>query len=270
MVGLAFSERIGVSTLCLRGIPLTEAIERTLEAGFSVFEVTPITYGGPEAFGAAEREDLRRRLSAFRLVTVHSSGMGGANICSGDMDHRAWSQNRYLALVAFARDVGADVLTFHPGRAEAGGLPEEAVRAENVAFGKILVDAAGDTEMAMGYELFDARVAREIGGANFGVLFDLGHASCRGPDVDTDDVLGMMDGLAEQTVQFHVHGVGGADKTDHLPFSQNTHLDYGRVVRHIKGLGFGGPLIFEIGIRDEDWQRNLRDCASAREMLVRE
>ena len=51
MEALTFSDRIGVSTLCLKGIPLAETIDQVLEAGFLAFEITPITYGGPEAFG---------------------------------------------------------------------------------------------------------------------------------------------------------------------------------------------------------------------------
>ena len=265
---LALRDRIGVSTLCLRSIPPAEAIDRTLETGFSAFEFTPITYGGPEAFSQTEREDLRRRLEAFKGVTVHSSGMGGANICSGDPAHREQSRQRYMELARFARDVGADVLTFHPGQKSSGGLSEEKVRAENIAFGKTLLATMGDREMKLGYELFDALVAREIGSPNFGMLFDIGHASRRGPEVDTDDVMEMINKLADQIVQFHVHGVGGPDKTDHLPFSENIWLDYGRIIPHIEGIGFSGPLILEIGIRTESWSENLKDCAAARDALV--
>jgi sugar phosphate isomerase/epimerase len=127
----------------------------------------------------------------------------------------------------------------------------------------------GDQALKLGYELFDIRVASEIGHPKFGLLFDLGHASRLRPDVDTSDVLDMMDLSATQIVQFHAHGVGGKDKTDHLPFSQNTYLDYDRIVKHIKGLGLIGPLILEIGIRREDWEQNLEDCLSARNELVR-
>ena len=116
MAPLTFRERIGVSTLCLRDIPLAEAIERTLEAGFAAFELTPSIYGGPEAFGTAEKHGLRRRLDGFKLVTVHSSGMGGANICSGDAAHRQRSRKRFMELLKFAQDLGADTVTFHPGR----------------------------------------------------------------------------------------------------------------------------------------------------------
>ena len=88
MKGGSLEESIGPSMLCLRGISLEEAIDRSLEGGFSAFELTPITYGGPEAFDSGRCETLRRRLEAFRMVTIHSSGMGGADICSPDPDHR--------------------------------------------------------------------------------------------------------------------------------------------------------------------------------------
>lgn len=269
MNGLTLYDRIGVSTLCLKGIPLPEVIKQISEAGFSAIELTPIAFGGSEKFGPSARKTLRDLLGAFRLVTVHSSEMGGANICSIDPEHREWSRQRYLELAIFATDVGADILTFHPGRAEAEGLSEEEIRSENVAFGKTLLEAVGDKDIKLGYELFDIRVAGEIAHPKFGLLFDLGHASCRGPDVDTSDVLEMVDLLAAQIVQFHVHGVGGANKKDHLPFSQNTYLDYDRIAKQIKGLAFSGPLIFEIGIWREDWEQNLKDCLSARNELMR-
>jgi len=268
METLTFSDRIGVSTLCLRGIPLIEAIDQVLEAGFSAFEITPITYGGPEVFAQEEREDLRRRLEAYELVTVHSSGMDGANICSEDSAHRKQSRQRYLALATFAEDVGADVLTFHPGRKGSEGSSEEAVRTENIAFGKVLFETVGSAKMKLGYELFDASIAPKIGSPNFGVLFDIGHASLRGPEVDTDDVIEMVDELAGQIVQFHIHGVGNPGKTDHLPLSENTWLDYDRITGHIGHIGFSGPLILEIGIRTEEWAQNLKDCVAARDVLI--
>ncbi len=268
MAPLTFRERIGVSTLCLIGVPLTKAIEQTLEAGFAAFELTPITYGGPEAFSGAERRDLRRRLGEFKLVTVHSSGMGGANICSGDAAHRQRSRERFMELLELAQDLDADVLTFHPGRQVADGPPEEEVRAENIAFARDLVACPDDSSMKLGYEWFDPALAREVGIPDFGILFDVGHACRLGPKVDTDGVITMIDELADQIVQFHVHGVAGPDKTDHLSFTEDTWLDYGRIAKHIEHLRLSVPLIFEIGIRSENWSGNLKDCADARDTLV--
>ena len=269
MKNLDFAHRIGVSTLCLRGLSPSAAIDRTLEAGFAALEFTPITYGGPEAFSPTERRELRRRLSRFKVVTVHSSGMGSANICSADPTRREHSRQRYLKLVEFARDVGADVLTVHPGGVDPEGPTKEEVFDLNVEFGKELARAASTVAMQLGYELFDAQIGSQIGQANFGVLFDIGHASRRAPEVDTTAVLGMIDELRDQTVQYHVHGVGEAEKkVDHLPFARNTWLDYERLVPHILASGFRGPLILEIGIRSEDWAANLQDCVAAHQALV--
>ena len=57
-------------------------IRQGAEAESVPMEFTPITYGGPEAFSPAQRQELRHRLHGFKVVTVHSSGMDGANICS--------------------------------------------------------------------------------------------------------------------------------------------------------------------------------------------
>ena len=168
MQNLDFAHRIGVSNLCLRGLSPSAAIDQTLEAGFAALEFTPISYGGPEAFSPAERRELRRQLSRFKVVTVHSSGMGGANICSADPARREHARRRYLELVGFARDVEADVLTVHPGGMDPEGPTKEEVFAQNVAFGKEMAHAAGTAAMQLGYELFDARIGRQIGRKNFG------------------------------------------------------------------------------------------------------
>lgn len=253
-------DRIGVSTLCLKGFTPEQGIERTLAAGFGAFELTPVTYGGPQAFDTQRRENLRELLAPFHQVTVHSSSMG--NIADTDTAEREAACQRYRDLVQLALDLEADVATVHPGRSAPDAF------AANVAMGKEMVELAGDSDLALGFELFDVEVARQVGNDNFGALFDVGHASCRGPTVDTDDVLGMIDEMADQIVQFHVHGVGAPDKTDHLPFVDNTWLDYERIVRRIVEMPFDGPIILEIGIRGTDGELNLRDCALARDALV--
>ena len=259
---LSLEARIGPSTLCLKGIPLNEAIDRVRDAGFTAFELTPITYGGPEVFDDRACNDLRRRFEAFATTTVHSSGLG--NICSTDAEQRSRARAGYYGLLRVAKGMGAGTLTLHPGGGGPEGVPDE----ENVAFGKTLVEAAADSGIRLGYELFDHGIAEAIGDPHFGVLFDIGHASCRGPEVSTEDVMQMMDELSDQTVQYHVHGVGEPDKTDHLPFAENAWLDYGPIVRKIEAHDFQGPVILEIGIRDENWQRNLEDCVLAKEALL--
>ena len=262
---LALEDRIGVSTLCLKGLSPTGAAAEALEAGFSAFEFTPITYGGPEVFDGAERGRLRDLFKSFKLVSVHSSGMG--DICSDDTAAREQSRSRYLELARFAVEVEADILTIHPGRGPEGP-PQSGCWKENVAFGRELLETVAGHKITLGYELFDARVASGIGSPNFGVLFDIGHAMRLGPEVETSDVLRLMDDLRDQIVQYHVHGVGEPEKTDHLPFHHNTWLDYDRIVGPIQASGFSGPLMLEIGIRREAWQENLEDCRSARENLL--
>ena len=259
----ALKDRIGVSTLCLRGMDLDEAIERTIEAGFSTFEITPITYGGPEAFSEADCSALREKLSAFGLVTVHSSGMG--NICSDDASERDLARARYVDMLRFAETIGGGVVTFHPGQVEQGST-KETEHADNVSFGKDLLDAANMDLLTLGYELFDPRVAKEIGDPSFGVIFDVGHASRLSMETDTDDVINLIDELADQVVQFHIHGMGEENKRDHLPFSENRWLDYGRIMKRIAPLPV--PFILEIGIRSEDGVQNLKDCVAARDEMV--
>jgi sugar phosphate isomerase/epimerase len=236
-------------------------VSRPLELGFGAFELTPITYGGPEAFDKDRRERLRDLLAPFHLVTVHSSSMG--SIGDADPAKREAAQERYRALVRLAIDLDADVVTAHPGQ------PEPSIFDVNVEMGKKMVSLAEESGLALGFELFDVKVAQAIGSGRFGALFDVGHASRRALEVDTDDVLAMIDEMESQIVQFHLHGVGAPDKMDHLPLAQNTWLDYERIMKRIAEMSFAGPLILEIGIRGNDGVENLKDCVVARDVLLR-
>ena len=115
-----FKHRWGISTLCLRDMSLDQAIRSVYSQGLHVFELVPRVYGGPDRFNQSVRTDLQEKLECFDTVTVHSSGPSvskgrKADIASSDPGHRQRSIDYYLFLIHLAMDIGARLVTFHPG-----------------------------------------------------------------------------------------------------------------------------------------------------------
>ncbi len=265
--------QMGTTTLSLRGVSLERAIHLAYKAGFSVFELVPHIYGGPVGFGRFRRKEMAKRLEGFELVTVHTSGPkleGGmpVDIASPDPVHRRRSIDHYLACIDLALDIGARVITFHPAPVDKQAMSCQR-RDAYLEFASEALSAVGDLDVRLGYEFFDADLAKHIGDPRFGLLFDVGHAAMLFDDEATAGILGLMDNALPVTVEFHLHGVeqsASGDKTDHLPFDRCNAIDYRRILRFIRGSGFDGPLVFEIGIFNLNQAiRNLRDCQQALE-----
>ena len=106
----------------------------------------------------------------------------------------------------------------------------------------------------------------------FGILFDIGHAALQAEGNITGEILHMLDEMSQFIVQFHVHGVQVSDqgkKKDHQPFYLNNGIDYKKILQTIKGYGFTGPLIFEIGIwNHENMAESLKYTVNSREEWV--
>lgn len=268
-----FGRQVGISTLALRGMPLAQAIECAFQGGFRVFELVPRLYGGPERLNERVWRDLKEELAPFERVTVHSSGpaladRGRVNIASSDGSCRRQSVEHYLAHVRLALDLGAEVVTWHPGHSE-GGAPPAEVREANLAFALRAMEEAGDEGLQMGYECFDLELTREIGHPRFGLLFDIGHAALRLETDITPGILRWMGQLFPHIIQFHVHGVrlsGGGPKQDHLPLEANNAIDYAQVIQAMKRQCFAGPVVFEI--ENSDNQQNLRNSILGREEFL--
>jgi sugar phosphate isomerase/epimerase len=269
----SFHRQIGISTLALKDMPLAEGIRRAFEGGFRVFELVPRLYGGPERFDAQARRDLKDQLACFETLTVHTSGPtlpdgSRVNLAAREPSRRRQSVEHYLAHLRLALDLGARIATWHPGYSEAEASPAQ-VREANRTFAQTAIAEAGDGDLQMGYETFDLELTREIDHSRFGLLFDIGHAALALEEDITLGILEWMEALSPYIVQFHVHGVRmleGGRKQDHLPLQANDAIDYARVMRAMRGHGFGGPVVFEI--ENADKYENLGNSILGREELL--
>ncbi len=270
---MSMRDRIGISTLSLRGMPLEQAIDTVHEQGFRVFELVPHLYGCPGQFDVPIRKKLRDRLDCFETVTVHTSGARlqdgrGANIASSDTSYRRESVEHYLGHVRLALDVGAEASTFHIAHGDEKTSPEQ-VREAHLEFAQIALEQARDSDLRMGYEYFDTKLTEDIGHAQFGILFDIGHAALQSEGDLNAGILQLMQEMFPSIVQFHAHGVHVSergDKQDHQPLQANNGIDYAKVLCEIKERDFQGPIIFEI--QNSTDQANLKNTVYAREEFI--
>lgn len=268
--------RFGISTLALKDLPLEKAIDAVENEGFGAFELVPQVYGGPESIDQDTRRRLSERLARFDVVTIHSSvaklkGGREANIASPEIRHRFESIQLYLSHVELALDIGARIVTFHPGNGDAK-TPTGLVPEANSTFAQRALEQIEGCDLLIAYECFDMSLVKKIGDPRFGILFDIGHAAMGSSGDSNETILRLMEQLFPFILQFHVHGVrvsGQGVKKDHQPLQLNNAVDYARIIQAIKGEGCSCPLVFEIGISTEqDVVQNLKDAVYAREELV--
>lgn len=253
------SLHMGMSSLALRGLSLKTAVEAVRSAGIKGFELVPHLYGGPASLMEALDKDLRKRLSDFRILTVHTSGPvlpdgSAANIASSSPDHRHASVEIFLQHVDIALEIGADRATFHMGSREQG-VTEEDMHEAHLAFAHEACDRVTGSSLVLGYECFDAELVRRIAHPDFGLLFDIGHAALRSQEPIRSGIAALLAETLPYVVQFHVHGVQvteHGERKDHQPFDVNNGIDYGDVIRTIRSANCTAPLITEIGIDMRD------------------
>jgi sugar phosphate isomerase/epimerase len=273
---MEFEKQIGISTLSIKNLSLTEAVDAAHGAGLKVFEIVPRLYGGPQQFSPETRAQLREKLACFETVTVHTSGpvLDGnrpANIASLDQSIGQASRSLYLDHVRLAMDLGAKLVTFHPGKKDRHAS-RKSLRDEHEAFARSALDLVSGSDLTMGFEYFDLDAAEAVGKGRFGLLFDIGHAAIEAEGDMTDAVARQLDRLEPYIVQFHVHGIrisGDGKKEDHHNFRNNNGIDYGRIIGDARRRGFTVPFIFEIGIWNEDSKENLNDTVRAAEEIRR-
>ncbi len=264
---LRIRDRIGLSTGALKDRELLDAVEAIRESGLRTIEIAPHLYGGPGDFNADIRSELKRRVAGFAIVTVHPSAamyLDGQrinywtaegirdDITSLDSALRRQSVEDMLGWIDVAAEIGAEVITFHPGLGDRNATEQQKHEAY-FDFARAACARADGSGLWMGFEVtpvwFDLDLIAQIDRPEFGLLFDIGHVA-RGCEGDmTGGVVDMIEQSRGLVMQFHAHGVRVGDDgkvVDHVPLQSNELLDYGRVMPAIRDSGFAGPIILEI------------------------
>jgi len=265
------ADRIGVSSFWMPGISLEEGINTALEKGFKTFEVVPADFQGVVGYpytkpspplwlrtlSKERKRDLIAMLNNFKIVTVHGPHLG-VNIASVNRGIREESVRQYMECIEFAHEAGAPIATFHCG-IESWGFkldPEQRIKWDMEFILKAL-EYAEKYDLMLGYEVtyplpWIYRIVTEVNSKRFGVLLDLGHASLQ---LKKDPE--WIPRLKGKIVEVHAHdvlytwgGKSGDGGGDHQPIGRGNVLDFPKVIKDLKDIGFEGPIVFEIMAKD--------------------
>jgi sugar phosphate isomerase/epimerase len=296
-------ERIGVQTLLLAekdGRTDPEAIafaaKQIGDAGFKAIEIVPAQFTPVEgreaaaflerAFDAGERGNLRNLLKPFRAVTVHGSNII-VRVPPGGDEKRDDLWRPYLELMQFARDIGAQVVTFHSFQPAEGTSPKaEEMIDYHAEFGKLAAKHAEEWDLLAGFELateykffVENKIIERIGSPRFGSLFDLGHVALHFPgSADmTASVLRVVEECLDHILEFHAGGVQLTSQglREHRPLDQNNLMDHGKLMELLERKDYRGPIIFEIFFRASEpeqsqatFSENLEVCKEAKKQIL--
>jgi sugar phosphate isomerase/epimerase len=275
---------------------LCRAIRGIQEAGFKTIEMVPAQFGahsGPAAssflrstFGSRERQQLRKILKSFSMVTVH-----GTNLViqirhgQGRGGEELWDP--YVELLRFGRDIGAGLVTFHSLQPDAEKKPSEEEMAEaHIRFGEVAAKYSEEWNLSAGYELATTyeffiknKIVGSIGSRRFGFLIDVGHLAlpCPDPSRVTPWVIDLMAKVTDPIFEIHAGGVHrtSAGLREHRPLDDQNLLDHKAILQLLQAKKFDGPIIFEMfyqpGVPQQvkfPFQANLEVCQRAKEKML--
>ena len=296
-------DRIGVQTLLLGekggrtdAEAIASAVKQIGDAGFKAIEIVPAQFTSVEgrvaapflerAFGVDERRNLRNLLKPFRAVTVHGSNII-VRVPPGRDEKREDLWGPYLALMRFARDIGAQVVTFHSFQAAEGTSLKKGEMIElYTEFGVLAAKAAEEWGLLAGFELatnydffLENKIIEGIGSHKFGYLFDLGHVALHfaGSQDITASVLRVVEDCLDHILEFHAGGVHLTSQglREHRPLDRNNLMDHGKLMRLLERKNYRGPIIFEIFFQASKpeqslatFSENLEVCKEAKKQIL--
>ena len=287
---LSLSDRIGVSNLCMvsRGESLVEALDLSYEAGFRSLDLVPGICDGSigypdrtfpvgidlDELRSQELEAIRKSAGRFSLINVHTP-VEGVNIACRNRGIGRESRRQYLNLVRFAGDIGAKIVTFHPGIPADADLRSERRFAleQSIEFGRELAEAGESRGMLMGYENLGGfpdltemhEIIEGIGSESFGLILDVGHVWL----VSDKDAELWLDRLGERLVAVHMHGTFYREDRgfiNHQDLAQNACTDLPALMRALGGLGYRGPINMELHAGDISTYLDM--CLRGRRILL--
>jgi sugar phosphate isomerase/epimerase len=159
-----------------------------------------------------------------------------------------------MEALELAVELDIHTVTFHMGHESHLLCRPQDVYSRNLEFAKRATAFAEKHRIEIGYEnggsidLFK-RYISDVGSPNFGLLWDIGHATMhRG--ANTEVALRWAEAFKGKMVEVHAHNVIGwtanSSILDHQGFEEGTFLDMRAIFQKLKDIGFDRPIIFEI------------------------
>lgn len=247
----------------------------------------PFVQGGvwPRTFDAHQRQQLKKVVAKMPVVTVHGTPYD-LNIAANNPGIREESIRQYEEAMDLARDIGANTVTYHPGKPSSKVIPESVLIERHVDFARRISRRAESLGIRTGFENqekeddfnYFANIRRQVDSPNWGHLLDIGQAIMgrRGEMTGmhggaTDVVIQWIDALrADTIVQIHAHNVLGwsgvaAGMVQHRAFQDGNCLDMGTIFGKLKDIGFDGPIILEI--LENTPEKIIESSVSAKNMI---
>ena len=218
------------------------------QAGFEAisFHASPGVPGqwrgvDPAVAGRGERRRLRDRLATFSTCEIHAPFEAVLSF-----QEPLTTVERLAPIIGFAGDIGASVVTVHPG------VPDDTVRWHStpwLATLEKLDEMAGQAGVVIGVETlkgYDGFVwLREAGLSHLRVTLDVGHTYL-------DDgvayrpygtIGGLVRSLGSRLVHMHVHDYDGT--RDHVEV-ESGRVDFDDLLRGAAEVGYTGAMCLEL------------------------
>jgi len=279
-----FEEMIGVASSVFPG-ELNKNIKAVELAGFKTIEILAGDFSKkatiwPRTCGVEERKEIKRQLKSFSSVLVHAS-YEGVNICSINHGQREESVKQYLECIEFAHDIGAKIVSFHPGTQTPGNFANsKEIVNYNIEFGKRALEKAYEYDLELTFETVNIslpdikEIINNINDSRFGLNLNCG-AIAKTIDLTADDIastqkiLKWMNQFKRKIVVIHISGVHQRwhlNRLDLCPLEMNNCINYFPIIKKLRQSQYKGPVVLEIIARDAD--SVIRYCQSAREKLL--
>ncbi len=272
------------------------AVNGIRSAGFKAIEISPGQFRSvagsaaevflKDAFREGDRKNLGADLEPFHTVTVHGSNII-IRVPGGGEEAKEETWRPYLELMSFGRDIGAELVTFHPLQAPEGvSLKEEEMALRHIEFGRIAAEYAEKWDLLAGFELatqyrffLNNGIIERIGSKRFGILLDLGHLALHFPDSAhlTESVLQVAEDCIDETLEYHAGGVQLTSQglREHRPLDKHNILDHAKLMDLVKRKYFRGTIVFEIFFQTAkpeqapaSFEENLEVCMAAKRELL--
>lgn len=276
------TEKIGISTWFLPATKketFSEAAAMVKKAGFNGLEIAlgaggtvgyPYTIPSvglwPRNFDKEKRMRLREELSAFDFLTVHAPHVA-VNIASVNAGIREESARQYMESIEFAGDIGASIVTFHPGGQTPGAIAaEDTINKHDISFGRTAVKYAKEWNVKITYEITKAFAnQKKVLSAlpDMGLTLDIGHAV-----LNETNPLAWIEAFKDRITEVHLNSVTKMwhGYVEHQLWERNNVLDYPAIFRKLREINYEGPFIFELqGI---DIPQTLNICQDAKKMFM--
>ncbi len=283
------AERIGVSTICMPGDSMPEALERALDEGFRSVDLIPHhcdrNLGWPDTvppigidldeITPTEIDRVIGIVQRFPYYNIHGPATD-INLASHNRGITRETRRQYHQVFQFAVDCGAASVTFHPGMPPEPSQPGEHRHAteRNIEFGKELADLAEKHDLDTGYENLGLypdpdqmqQIIDAVGSDRLGLHFDVGHVWL---DPVKDPMVWLRQ-LGRHLVAVHMHGAfHRPDRgfVNHQTLEQDGCTDLRAVMRALDDLDYDRGINLEL--HAPDLGTYFEFCRRSRDILIR-